>query len=57
MLWPTWVHRTSQVSHLLTVFNSSTNFYIYLAKHGAKDICKSKHGNGEGSLEMVMLNG
>ena len=29
-----WVHHMSQVSHLLTVFSCSVNFYIYLAKHG-----------------------
>ena len=32
MAWPEWVHRTTQVSHLLTVTNSSINFYIYVAK-------------------------
>lgn len=32
--WPGWVHSTSQVSHLLTVFNSSINFYIYVGKQG-----------------------
>ena len=46
--WPHWIHLLSQVrsssynlhlishwqsSHLLTVFSSSVNFYIYLAKH------------------------
>ena len=31
--WPKWVHRVSQVSHLMTVFSSSVNYYIYLAKH------------------------
>ena len=31
--WPVWVEVTSQVSHLLLVFNSSVNFFIYLGKH------------------------
>ena len=35
MAWPEWVHRTTQVSHLLTVTNSSINFYIYVAKQVA----------------------
>ena len=25
------------MSHLLTVFNSSVNFYIYLVKHGRRE--------------------
>ena len=36
MAWPEWVHRTTQVSHLLTVTNSSINFYIYVAKQVAR---------------------
>ena len=36
MMWPTWVDYTTNISHLATVFNSSINFYIYLAKHGAR---------------------
>lgn len=31
--WPPWVEIITNVSHLMTVFNSSVNFYIYLAKH------------------------
>jgi len=31
--WPDWVSSVTQISHLLTVFNSSVNFYIYQAKH------------------------
>ena len=31
---PMWVHHISQVSHLMTILSCSTNFYIYLAKHG-----------------------
>jgi len=33
ILWPEWVHKVSQFSHLMTVLSSSVNFYIYLAKH------------------------
>lgn len=32
-MWPSWVEIFSNFSHLLTVFNSSVNFYIYFAKH------------------------
>jgi hypothetical protein len=31
--WPTWIETLTNISHLLTAFNSSVNFYIYLAKH------------------------
>ena len=33
IVWPSWIEITTQFSHLLTVFNSSVNFYIYFAKH------------------------
>ena len=39
------MHQVSQVSHLLTVLNSSVNFYIYLAKHGKKEIMLSLRSN------------
>ena len=31
--WPLWVESYTQVSHLLTVCNSSVNFYIYIITH------------------------
>ena len=31
--WPYWIELVSNISHLMTVFNSSVNFYIYFAKH------------------------
>ncbi len=33
IVWPEWVEILTNVSHLMTTFNSSVNFYIYLAKH------------------------
>ena len=36
--WPAWCLRVSQVSHLLTVTSSSVNFYIYLVKHGRREM-------------------
>ena len=30
--WPVWVEYLTHVSHLSTAFNSSANFYIYVAK-------------------------
>ena len=38
MQWPGWVYKTSQVSHLLTVLNSSINFYIYIGKQGVAEL-------------------
>ena len=32
--WPTWIHRTINISHFLLTVASSTNFFIYFAKHG-----------------------
>ncbi len=31
--WPDWLETITHFSHLLMVFNSSVNFYIYLVKH------------------------
>jgi len=31
--WPEWIELVTHISHLMTVFNSSVNFYIYFAKH------------------------
>ena len=38
--WPAWVHQVSQASHFLTVLNSSITFYIYLAKHGKRELLR-----------------
>ncbi|XP_023344148.1 FMRFamide receptor [Eurytemora carolleeae] len=32
IVWPAWITKTVQVSHVLTVLNSSVNFYIYIVK-------------------------
>jgi hypothetical protein len=32
------MHKISQVSHMLTVFSNSINFYIYMAKHGKREL-------------------
>ena len=47
--WPPWVEIVTNISHLLTSFNSSVNFYIYLFKH-YKTICGCTQGQGERSL-------
>ena len=39
--WPTWLHQASQMSHLLTVFSNSINFYIYLVKHGRRELMEA----------------
>ena len=36
--WPGWCLRLSQASHLLTVLSCSVNFYIYLVKHGRREL-------------------
>jgi len=33
VIWPAWVEYVTCLSHLLTTFNSSVNFYIYMFKH------------------------
>ena len=33
LVWPNWIGYVTHLSHLLTVFNSSANFFIYLLKH------------------------
>ena len=32
-IWPAWIERVSNISHLLITLNASVNFYIYYAKH------------------------
>jgi len=44
--WPTWVNFIASASHLLIVFNSSVNFFIYFAKHRQRKL------NTAGSIEM-----
>ena len=39
--WPVWVYCTQHLSHLLTVINSSVNFYIYCYKHHCH--CAASH--------------
>ena len=34
--WPSWVSRTTNISHFLLTFACSANFYIYFAKHSQK---------------------
>ena len=31
-LWPNWVEILTNISHTATTFNSSANFFIYVAK-------------------------
>ena len=31
--WPSWIESITHISHFLTVFNSSVNFYIYCLTH------------------------
>ena len=31
--WPLWIESVTQISHFLTVLNSSVNFYIYFGTH------------------------
>ena len=51
--WPIWVHQVSQVSHFLTVFNSSITFYIYLAKHGRRELLRLTSSVSNQSLNIT----
>lgn len=44
--WPKWINFVSSASHLLIVFNSSVNFFIYFAKYRQRKL------NTAGSIEM-----
>ena len=37
--WPAWVENVTNVSHFVTVLNSSVNFYIYYLTHQGIPIC------------------
>jgi len=56
LVWPLWVSNLSQVSHLLTVFSSSANFYIYIAKHG-HPCSQSKEASETTEAVLVTNNG
>ena len=60
--WPPWIEVASNLSHLLTVFNSSVNFYIYLAKHPTILPCcrrvlraRGRHASGGGTITLGQL--
>ena len=54
--WPFWIETITQISHFLTVFNSSVNFYIYWATHyGMPFTICSKNRSGE--IEMSQIGG
>ena len=48
------------MSHLLTVFNSSVNFYIYLVKHGRREFriigAEIANRTTGGTTDMVVSN-
>ena len=53
--WPVWIEVTSQVSHLLLVFNSSVNFFIYLGKHWT-NVCV-RHSPDESPVAAAVVHG
>ena len=50
--WPVWVHQVSQLSHFLTVLSSSITFYIYVAKHGKKELFRLTSSLSKQSLNI-----
>ena len=50
MAWPKWIEYLTNISHLATTFNSSVNFYIYIAK---KRHNTTERHNGREGLNMT----
>jgi hypothetical protein len=53
-VWPNWVGYVTHLSHLLTVFNSSANFFIYLLKHPT--LFTAKHPTSNSGLQVFDLS-
>ena len=43
--WPTWIESLTHISHFLTTFNSSVNFYIYCFKHFSNSSSNSRNAH------------
>ena len=48
--WPTWVESTTHLSHFMTTFDSSINFYVYAFKQ-----CMSRRKSSESSNSRFIL--
>ena len=55
LVWPSWVGSVTQMSHLLTVLNSSVNFYIYQAKHYKGQSSAARRPNRSSVLSTQVL--
>ena len=55
LVWPSWVGSVTQMSHLLTVLNSSVNFYIYQAKHYKRQSSAARRPNRSSVLSTQVL--
>ncbi|XP_023328474.1 FMRFamide receptor [Eurytemora carolleeae] len=53
--WPAWVEYTTCLSHLLTVFSSSVNFYIYTYKHFNSPAHQRDRSNSEGLTQRSLM--
>ena len=56
--WPSWIESLTQISHFLTVLNSSVNFYIFSAtRYGLPDsLCKRRSSlRNEEGIEMSRI--
>ena len=55
--WPFWVDSITQISHFLTVFNSSVNFYIYCITHYGipSNICSLLNQRSSSDIEMSAI--
>ena len=50
--WPEWINFIASASHLLIVFNSSVNFFIYLAKYRQRKLDTA----GSTEMDTMVLN-
>ena len=56
IVWPPWIETLTNVSHLLTVFNSSVNFYIYFAKHYQSILGRQSSTQNEETVRLTNLS-
>ena len=53
--WPYWIESITQISHFLTVLNSSVNFYIFCSARYGLSFCKQKPSSEEQDIDMSRI--
>jgi len=53
--WPAWVQYITNISHFLTVFNSSINFYIYYFNHQGIPVPRCLRTTNKDSANVEMM--